>query len=123
VEGRVERTRWYHIPITFSEEDVRLQGFPHNDALIIEANIASWTLGKLLVDNGSSTDKIFADVYNKMGLNRNLLQPPDTPRYGFRGRVIHAIGKALLPVSFGTIQNAKLSICPLTWWKYTTRTT
>jgi hypothetical protein len=29
------------IPITFSEEDVRLQGFPHNDALVIEANIAS----------------------------------------------------------------------------------
>jgi hypothetical protein len=28
VEGRVERTRWSHIPITFSEEDVRLQGFP-----------------------------------------------------------------------------------------------
>jgi hypothetical protein len=35
VEGRVEKTRWSHIPITFSEEDVRLQGFPHNDALVI----------------------------------------------------------------------------------------
>jgi hypothetical protein len=28
VEGRVEKTSWSHIPITFSEEDVRLQGFP-----------------------------------------------------------------------------------------------
>jgi hypothetical protein len=27
VEGRVKRTRWSHIPITFSEEDVKLQGF------------------------------------------------------------------------------------------------
>jgi hypothetical protein len=36
VEERVEKTRWSHIPITFSEEDVRLQGFPHNDALVIE---------------------------------------------------------------------------------------
>jgi hypothetical protein len=41
VEGRVEKTRWSRIPITFSEEDVRLQGFPHNDALVIKANIAS----------------------------------------------------------------------------------
>jgi hypothetical protein len=41
VEGRVEKTRWSHIPITFLEEDVRLQGFHHNDALVIEANIAS----------------------------------------------------------------------------------
>jgi hypothetical protein len=86
VEGRVEKTRWSHIPITFSEEDVRLQGFPHNDALVIEANIASWTLGKLLVDNGSSADIIFADAFDKMGLNRDQLQPPDTPLYGFGGR-------------------------------------
>jgi hypothetical protein len=107
VEGRVEKTRWSHIPITFSEEDVRLQGFPHNDALVIEANIASWTLGKLLVDNGSLADIIFADAFDKMGLNRDLLQPPDTPLYGFGGRVIHALGKVVLPVSFGTVQNAR----------------
>jgi hypothetical protein len=85
VEGRVERTRWSHIPITFSEEDVRLQGFPHNDAMVIEANIASWTLGKLLVDNGSSANIIFTYAFNKMGLRKDLLQPPDTSLYGFRG--------------------------------------
>jgi hypothetical protein len=117
VEGRVEKTRWSHIPITFSEEDVRLQGFPHNDALVIEANIASWTLGKLLVDNGSSADIIFADAFDKMGLNRDLLQPPDTPLYGFGGRVIHALGKVVLPVSFGTVQKPELNIYPLTLWR------
>jgi hypothetical protein len=107
VEGRVERTKWSHIPITFSEEDVRLQGFPHNNALVIEADRASWTLGKLLVDNGSSAYITFADAYDKMGLSRDLLQPPDTLLYGFGGRVIHVVGKVLLPVSFGTIQNAR----------------
>jgi hypothetical protein len=80
MEGRVERTKWSLIPITFLEEDVRLQGFPHNDALVIEANIASWTLGKFLVDNGSSADIIFVDAYDKMGLSRDLLQPPP-PRH------------------------------------------
>jgi hypothetical protein len=107
VEGRVERTRRSHILITFSEEDVKLQGFPHNDALMIKANIASWTSGKLLVDNGSSADIIFADVYDKMGLRRNLLQPPDTLLYGFRECVIHAVGKVSLSVSFGIVQNAR----------------
>jgi hypothetical protein len=107
VEGRVKRTRWSHIPITFSEEDVKLQGFPHNDALVIEANIASWTLGKLLVNNGSSANIIFADAFDKMGLSKDLLQPPDTPLSGFGGRDIHALGKVVLPVSFGTIQNAR----------------
>jgi hypothetical protein len=85
VEGRVERMRWSHILITISEEDVRLQGFPHNDALVIEANIASWTLGKLLVDNGSSADIIFADAFDKMGLSKDLLHPLDTLLYGFGG--------------------------------------
>jgi hypothetical protein len=107
VEGRVERTRWSHIPITFSEENVKLQGFPHNDPLVIEANIASWTLGKLLVDNGSLADIIFADAFDKMGLSKDLLQPPDTPLYVFGGRVIHALGKVVLLVSFRMVQNAK----------------
>jgi hypothetical protein len=108
VEGRVEKTRWSHIPNTFSEEDVRLQGFFHNDALVIEANVASWTMGKLLVDNGSSADIIFTKALDKMGLNKDLLQPPDTPLYGFRGSIIHALGKVVLPVSFGTVQNARI---------------
>jgi hypothetical protein len=84
-----------------------LQGFPHNDALVIEANIASWTLGKLVVDNGSSTDIIFTNAFDKMGLSKDLLQPPDTSLYGFGGRVIHALGKVVLPVSFETVQNAR----------------
>jgi hypothetical protein len=84
-----------------------LQGFPHNDALVIEANIESWTLGMLLVDNGSSADIVFTDAFDKMGLSKDLLQPPDTPLYGFGGRVIHVLGKVVLPVSFGTVQNAR----------------
>jgi hypothetical protein len=64
-------------------------------------------MGKLLVDNGSSADIIFIDAYDKMGLNRNLLQPLDTPLYGFGRRVIRAIGKVSLPISFGTVQNAR----------------
>jgi hypothetical protein len=101
VEGRVERTRWSHIPITFSEEDVRLQGFSNNDALVIEANIASWTLGKLLLTTA------LCRCVRQNGLSRDLLRPLDTPLYNFGGCVIHAVGKVSLLVSFGTIQNAR----------------
>jgi hypothetical protein len=33
--------------------------------------------------------------------------PPDTPLYGFGGRIIHALGKVVVPVSFRTVQNAR----------------
>jgi hypothetical protein len=65
-------------------------------------------LGKLLDDNGSSADIIFADVYDKIGLSRDLLQPPTHLFMVLGGRVIHAVGKISLPESFGTIQNARI---------------
>jgi hypothetical protein len=40
-----------------------------------------------------------------MSLSKNLLQPPDTPLYGFGGHVI--LGKVSPPVYFGTVQNAR----------------
>ena len=38
------------MPIVFSEEEVNLLSFPYTDALVIEANIQGWTIGKILVD-------------------------------------------------------------------------
>jgi hypothetical protein len=39
------------VPITFTEEDFKLMSTNHNDAMVIEVNIAGWVIGKILVDN------------------------------------------------------------------------
>jgi hypothetical protein len=36
-----------------------LKSTNHNDAMVIEVNIAGWVMRKILVDNGSSTDILF----------------------------------------------------------------
>jgi hypothetical protein len=48
VDGPVVKTQWSHIPITFSEQDVNLLSYPHSNAMVIEANIQGWTIGKSL---------------------------------------------------------------------------
>ena len=74
------------MPIVFFEEDVNLLSFPHTDALVIEANIQGWTIGKILVDTGSSADIIFSSTFDRMNIDRNLLQPADIPLIGFGGK-------------------------------------
>ena len=92
-EGLYKKTQWSQSPITFSEENVHLLSYPHTDALVIEANIQGWTIGKILVDTGSSADIIFSNTFDRMNIDRNLLQPSDIPLIGFRGKRVNALGK------------------------------
>jgi hypothetical protein len=43
--------------------------------MVIEVNIAGWVIGKVLVDNGSSTDIRFLKTFEKMNLSQHMLDP------------------------------------------------
>jgi hypothetical protein len=95
------------VPITFTEEDFKLKYAIHNDAMVIEVNIAGWIIGKILVENGSSADILFLKTFEKMNLSQHMLHPPEYPLQGFGGKPIKPVGKISLPVSFGDPDNAR----------------
>jgi hypothetical protein len=39
VQGPFIKSRWSHIPITFSQVDLQLKDYPHNDAMVISCVI------------------------------------------------------------------------------------
>ena len=45
--------------ITFTDEDAERVHHPHDDAIIITLLIANYTIRRVLVDNGSSTDILY----------------------------------------------------------------
>ena len=107
-EGPHKNSQWSHIPITFDSTDLKLRDYPHIDAMVIETNLASWAVTRILVDIGSSTDILFASTFDNMKLDRNLLHPAGRPLYGFEAKQVKAIEKITLQVTFGDQNNSRI---------------
>ena len=82
--------------ITFSDSDLEGCQHPHDDPLVIRAVVANKTVHRVLVDNGSSADIIFASTFNKMGIGRERLEPVSTILQGFSGEKVLPLGSIQL---------------------------
>uniref|UniRef100_A0A2N9ERP1 Integrase catalytic domain-containing protein n=1 Tax=Fagus sylvatica TaxID=28930 RepID=A0A2N9ERP1_FAGSY len=71
--------------ISFNEEDARGTHQPHDDALIVTINIASFTTRRVMVDNGS--------------LDKDQLRPMDAPLVGFTEDKVCPVGIVTLPIT------------------------
>ena len=87
--------------ITFSDSD--LEGFqhPHDDPLVVRAIVANTTVHRVLVDNGSLADIIFASAFDKMGIGRERLEPVSTHLRGFSGEKVLPLGSIQLVLTLG----------------------
>jgi hypothetical protein len=66
VQGPFIKSKWPHIPIIFSQEDLQLKDYPHNDAMVISCVIKGFLVYNVLVDTGSVADIIFAKAFRQM---------------------------------------------------------
>jgi hypothetical protein len=107
VESPITQTKWSHIPITFSTNDVNLTSFPHTDAMVVTIHIDQWDVSKILVDNGSQAEILFLSIFEKMGYDKKQLKELTKPLYSFSGKKIKPVGVVTLPISFGTPKNPR----------------
>ena len=72
--------------ITFSDSDMEVCQHPHGDPLVVCAIVANKTVHRVLVDNGSSADIIFASAFDKMGIGEKNWSPSTHICEGFLGK-------------------------------------
>ena len=87
--------------ITFSDSDLEGCQYPHDDPLVIRAVVANKTIHRVLVDNGSSADIIFASAFDKMGIGREKLEPVNTHLRGFSREKVLPLGSIQLVLTLG----------------------
>jgi hypothetical protein len=63
VQGPFIKSKWSHIPITFSQEDLQLKDYPYNDDMVISCVIKGFLVHNDLVDTGNAADIIFTKAF------------------------------------------------------------
>ena len=87
--------------IPFSDSDLEGCQHPHDDPLVVRAIVANKIVHRVLVDNGSSVDIIFASAFDKMGIGREKLEPVNTHLRGFSGERVLPLGSIQLMLTLG----------------------
>jgi hypothetical protein len=107
VQGPFIKSKWSHIPITFSQEDLQLKDYPHNDAMVISYDIKGFLVHNVLVDTGSASDIIFVKAFRQMQEQDDKIHDATYPLCGFGGRQIVALDKITMSITFGYVHNTR----------------
>jgi hypothetical protein len=107
VQGPFIRSKWSHIPITFSHEDLQLKDYPHNDTMVISCAIKGFLVHNVLVDTGSATDIIFEKAFRQMQEREDKIHDAAHLFVASEGRQIVALGKMTMSVTFGYVHNTR----------------
>jgi hypothetical protein len=124
VQGPFIKSKWSHIPITFSQEDLQLKDYSHHDAMVISCVIKRFLVHNVLIDTCSATDIIFAKAFRQMQEQADKIHDATHPLCGFGGRQIVALGKITMPITFSYINNTRTEhvfLTLLTWTILTTQ--
>jgi hypothetical protein len=84
VQGPYIKTKWSHIPIQFSYEDLCLKDYPHIYAMVISCVMKGFVVHNVLVDMGSAADIIFLKAFKQMQEPEDKIQDSTYPSLWLR---------------------------------------
>ena len=87
--------------ITFSDSNMEGYQHPYDDPLVIRAIVANKIVHKVLIDNVSSADIIFASAFDKMGIGREKLESVNAHLLGFSREKVLPLGSIQLVLTLG----------------------
>ncbi|KAK3001473.1 LOW QUALITY PROTEIN: hypothetical protein RJ639_020890 [Escallonia herrerae] len=97
--------------ISFSDDDVGDTRIPHDDPLVVTLRVGNFDVKRILVDNESSAEVLFYEVFQRMNIPSDRLRKIDTPLYRFSNHPVICEGIIALPVTVGAPPNqAKLML-------------
>ncbi|GAV60307.1 LOW QUALITY PROTEIN: hypothetical protein CFOL_v3_03838, partial [Cephalotus follicularis] len=88
--------------ISFSEVDYEGVHLPHDDPVVVTLLVELFTMKRILIDSGSSTDILYKHTFDQLRIPVDQLKPVKTPLVGFVGEMVHPLGSIYLSVVAGT---------------------
>ena len=74
--------------IAFNDDNLEGTIQPHNDALVVKAQINGFIVKRVLIDQGSGTEVMYPDLFRGLGLKNEDLSKYDLPLVEFDGRMV-----------------------------------
>ena len=96
----VAEEKWVE-PITFTDDEFWEVNREYDDPMVITAQIGKFTVERIMVDQGSSTDILYKRCFDQLGIPMEDLKDHYGNLIGFTGDQIPAIGKIDLRLTVG----------------------
>ncbi|GAV75430.1 LOW QUALITY PROTEIN: hypothetical protein CFOL_v3_18909, partial [Cephalotus follicularis] len=88
--------------ISFSEANYGGVRLPHDDPVVVTLQVALFTMKRILIDSGSSTDILYKHAFDQLRIPTDQLKLIKTLLVGFVGEMVHPLGSIELSVVAGT---------------------
>ena len=86
----------------FSDKDKVGTIQPHDDALVVTLRIEGYDVKRVLVDQGSTVEVMYPDLYKGLNLKPEDLIAYNSPLVSFEGKTITPRGQIRLPIQTGS---------------------